>query len=72
MGHGMGYYDKYLHGLFETCPGRAAPNEWRGDLSRKLNEKKTVLVGLAFKQQIVENVPIDATDILLDSVITSE
>ncbi|XP_037035108.1 5-formyltetrahydrofolate cyclo-ligase isoform X2 [Bradysia coprophila] len=72
MGHGMGYYDKYIQGLFDTCPGRAAPNEWRGNLNGKMNEKKTILIGLAFKQQVVENVPIDETDILLDSVITSE
>lgn len=72
MGHGMGYYDKYLQGLFEACPSRAAPTEWRSNLDKKMNERKTVLIGLAFKQQIVDDVPIDDTDILLDTVVTSQ
>lgn len=72
LGHGMGYYDKYLQGLFEACPNRVAPSEWRSNLDKKSKEKKTALVGLAFKQQIVDDVPIEATDILLDTVVTSE
>lgn len=72
LGHGMGYYDKYLQGLFEACPDREAPTEWRSNLDKKTEAKKTVLIGLAFKQQIVDNVPIDATDYLLDTVVTSE
>ncbi len=72
MGHGMGYYDKYLQNLFESCPDRMAPNEWRSNLSRKIKEGKTALIGLAFAQQVVDKVPIDDTDILLDTVITSK
>ncbi|KAJ6640892.1 5-formyltetrahydrofolate cyclo-ligase [Pseudolycoriella hygida] len=72
MGHGMGYYDKYLQGLFEACPSRVAPSEWRSNLDKKLKEGKTALIGLAFKQQMVDEVPIDVTDILLDVVVTSE
>lgn len=72
MGHGMGYYDKYLQGLFEVCPSRLAPTEWRSNLDKKMNTTKTVLIGLAFQQQIVDDVPLDATDILLDTVVTSE
>lgn len=72
MGHGMGYYDKYLTGLFDACPNRIAPSEWRSNLDRKMKEGKTALIGLAFNQQIVDNVPLDSTDVLLDKVITSE
>lgn len=72
MGHGMGYYDKYLQDLFEACPSRAAPTELRSNLDKKMKERKTALIGLAFKQQIVDVVPLDATDILLDAVVTSE
>lgn len=72
MGHGMGYYDKYLQGLFEACPSRRASTEWRCNLDKKINAGKTALIGLAFQQQIVEDVPLDATDILLDTVVTSE
>lgn len=72
MGHGMGYYDKYLQRLFDECPHRVAPPEWRSNLGKKVTERKTVLIGLAFKQQMVDEVPIDETDILLDTVVTSE
>lgn len=59
-GHGMGYYDKFLKRLFaaKNCPSR----------------DKVTLIGLAFKEQIVEEkcLPVDAHDVPLDLVITSE
>lgn len=58
-GHGMGYYDKYLHTYFQTY-------------DRKIN--KTHLIGLAFREQIVnnENLPLDPLDFPLDTVLTSD
>lgn len=61
MGHGMGYYDKYLHKYFNRFPDR-----------RKIN--KTLLVGLGFREQIVDDdqLPLEPFDYLLDYVVTSD
>lgn len=61
MGHGMGYYDKYLHSYFNRYPDKAGIN-------------KTHLFALAFKEQIVDadQLPIDPNDYLLDGVVTSD
>lgn len=71
LGHGMGHYDKYLKKLFDTNPGRAdisAP--LKGNLEQKIQDNKTILIGLAFKQQIVDDLPIEEHDFLLDMVLT--
>lgn len=52
----MGYYDKFLHRLFATGCTR----------------DKVSLVGLCFKEQLVESLPLDDHDVLLDQVITGE
>lgn len=54
LGHGGGYYDRYLARLF--------------DVKQK---SKTVLIGLAFKEQIVNELPQDQNDISLDRVVSS-
>lgn len=55
LGHGAGYYDKYLNRL-----------------SKLENPNKVILIGLAFKEQIVNELPQDINDVTLDSVITSD
>lgn len=61
LGHGMGYYDKYLHKYFNRFPDRV-----------KIN--KTFLVALGFQEQIVDvdQLPLDPLDYPLDFVLTSE
>lgn len=60
-GHGMGYYDKYLHAYFNRFPDRIKTN-------------KTSLIALAFKEQIVndEQLALDPHDYPLDLVLTSD
>lgn len=57
LGHGMGYYDKYLHSYFTRFPNS--------------NQHQTVLIGLAFREQIVDNLPIDENDWKLDIVLSA-
>lgn len=71
-GHGMGYYDKYFESLFKSYPNRWSDAELRGNLDEKLLQKKTILIALAFKEQIVPELPLDATDVFLDKIITSD
>lgn len=52
----MGYYDKFLQRLFATGCTR----------------DKVTLIGLAFKEQIVDNLPLDDHDVLLDQVVVGE
>jgi 5-formyltetrahydrofolate cyclo-ligase len=61
MGHGMGYYDKYLHNYFNKFPDRAEIN-------------KTLLVGLGFREQIVGNdqLPLEPLDYPLNLIVTSD
>lgn len=61
LGHGMGYYDKFLQRYFTENPHRNALH------ARK--EERTSLIGLAFKEQIVDNIPITDQDAILDDVI---
>lgn len=69
MGHGMGYYDKFLAEFFNKHPQR------KGDLTENISSKvsngKTILFGLAFKEQIFDNIPITDTDVVLDQIITA-
>jgi 5-formyltetrahydrofolate cyclo-ligase len=61
LGHGMGYYDKYLHKYFSRFPDRVEIN-------------KTLLVGLGFREQIVDDdqLPVDPLDYPLDLILTSD
>ncbi|XP_018327181.1 5-formyltetrahydrofolate cyclo-ligase [Agrilus planipennis] len=54
LGHGMGYYDKFLWNI------------------RKTGKKKPYTVGIGFKEQIVDSLPIENTDYKLDSVLYEE
>lgn len=66
LGHGMGYYDKFLQRYFVNNPHRhrttAAPNA---------SKKRTHLIGLAFQEQILDEIPVTDTDVILDEVITA-
>lgn len=55
----MGYYDKFLNRLFATAG---------------CTRDKVTLVGLAFKEQIVDEktLPLDDHDVVLDQVIIGE
>lgn len=61
LGHGMGYYDKYLHKYFNKFPN-------------KPGDKKTLLVGFGFREQIVNDnhLPVDPLDYPLDMILTSD
>lgn len=74
MGHGMGYYDRYFRKLFDTFPNKAAPLELRGHIGKKLISGKTVLMGLAFRQQLIDEaqLPLDEHDVGLDEVVTAD
>eukprot|EP01029_Cantina_marsupialis_P029196 TRINITY_DN779928_c0_g1_i1.p1 TRINITY_DN779928_c0_g1~~TRINITY_DN779928_c0_g1_i1.p1 ORF type:complete len:199 (-),score=27.06 TRINITY_DN779928_c0_g1_i1:94-690(-) len=51
LGHGKGYYDKYIH---------------------KLNKLgyNPVLVGICFDEQLIESIPCESHDYMLDAVVT--
>lgn len=57
----MGYYDKYLHEYFNRFPDKA-----------KIN--KTLLIGLGFGEQIVDEdqLPLEPTDYPLDVILSSD
>lgn len=57
IGRGKGYYDRFLTRYFE--------------LATNAGKTKPVLVGLAFLEQIVDKVPRDPHDILMDHVLTA-
>lgn len=61
LGHGMGYYDKYLQEYFNR-------------LHEETKFNKTLLVGLGFKEQIVsdDQLPLVKFDYPLDLILTSE
>lgn len=71
IGHGMGYYDKFLTQHFLANPHRCDVN-LRQNIAAKAAANKTILLGLALKEQIVDEVPLDPWDILLDDIITSD
>lgn len=73
-GHGMGYYDKYLSEMFATNADRRSI-ELRGQIEQKILARKTVLLGLALSEQLLDEsaeFPMDENDVLLDDIITSE
>lgn len=71
IGHGMGYYDKFLAQMFTVNPHRY-DDTLRCNVNAKLAAKKTILLGLAFREQIFDEIPIDPWDVLLDEIITAE
>lgn len=70
-GHGMGYYDKFLTQMFTQNPQRR-DETLRQNINAKLASKKTILFGLAFKEQIVDEIPLDPWDVLLDEIVSAE
>lgn len=71
IGHGMGYYDKFLTQMF-TVNSHRYDDTLRRNVDAKLIAKKTILLGLAFREQIFDEIPIDPWDVLLDEIITAE
>lgn len=69
LGHGMGYYDKFLQDHFNQNPHRCADSPQ--SVSAKSAAKKTILLGLALNEQIVDEVPLEETDVLLDEIVTA-
>lgn len=69
LGHGMGYYDKFLHEHFNKNPHRHTDSP-KG-IADKIATKKTILLGLALKEQIVDEVPLDENDVLLDDIVAA-
>ncbi|XP_055532619.1 5-formyltetrahydrofolate cyclo-ligase [Wyeomyia smithii] len=63
LGHGGGYYDRYLRDYFSKYPNTTRPNA-----------RKTYLVGVAFREQIVADdvLPTDVHDFPLDMVISPD
>ena len=54
----MGYYDKYLHEYFNRYPND--------------NQHQTHLIGMAFQEQIVDDLPTEAShDWKLDIVLSA-
>lgn len=70
MGHGKGYYDRFFERMFIRYPERASLPTERGRIAEKQAAGKTVLIGLAFPEQIADEVPVDKTDVLMDQVLT--
>lgn len=70
-GHGMGYYDKFLTEMFTANPHRC-DDTLRQNINAKLATKKTVLLGLAFSEQIVDEIPLDPWDVLLDDIVSPQ
>lgn len=70
-GHGMGYYDKFLTEMFATNPQRR-DDSLRQNITAKLASRKTILLGLAFREQIVDDIPLDPWDILLDGIVSAD
>jgi len=56
LGKGKGYYDRFLKDYLQQV--------------KLFGAVKPVLIGLAFKEQMVDKVPTEAHDMVLDTVIT--
>lgn len=67
LGHGMGYYDKFLEQHFIKNPHRIS----NLSLDTKLAQHKTVILGLAFREQIIDELPLEETDVQLDEIISA-
>lgn len=69
LGHGMGYYDKFLAEYFNKNPHRRTDSSQ--SITAKIAAKETILLGLSFNEQIVDEIPLEKTDILLDEIVTA-
>lgn len=69
LGHGMGYYDKYLNEMFDRFPGRRKLGS-NHDISELIKQNQTLLFGLAFEEQILEEIPTEQWDVPLHAVIS--
>ncbi|XP_055380146.1 5-formyltetrahydrofolate cyclo-ligase [Condylostylus longicornis] len=73
LGHGMGYYDKYLKRYFEKYPENLLMKNLKDLNSKNLElNNKTILIGLAFKEQILEEneIPLEEHDFRLNYICT--
>ncbi|GBP69631.1 5-formyltetrahydrofolate cyclo-ligase [Eumeta japonica] len=59
LGHGGGYYDRYLSLLKEKH-------------QQNPNFKKPYIIAVGFKEQIYEKIPCDPHDVVVDEVVTSD
>lgn len=71
LGHGMGYYDKFLSDHFLQNPQRKSI-ELRANIPEKIAQKRTVMLALAFDQQVLDEIPLEPTDVLLDGIVTAD
>lgn len=69
LGHGAGYYDRFLREYFAKFPNSSSSVD--GGIS---TIRKTYLVGIAFREQIVpeDELPTDDHDVQLDLVVWPE
>lgn len=75
LGHGMGYYDRFLHEYFTKNPHRCIDSTLSSkslNIDEMISNQKTILYGLAFNEQLVDNVPLDETDVLLHEIVTAK
>lgn len=78
LGHGMGYYDRFLHGHFAKNSHRriddnttlSAPLKSL-NVNEMISNRKTILYGLAFNEQLVDTLPLEETDVSLHAIITA-
>lgn len=57
LGHGRGYYDRFLNDL--------------SDRTKSTGKERPYTIGLAFEEQIVAQIPVGNLDFVLDEVLTS-
>lgn len=74
LGHGKGYYDQYLSRHFKIYPQRYAAITDEFSIIDKVRNNKTALIGLGFKEQIVDctELPLDNHDFRLDLIVSSD
>ncbi|EDO14528.1 hypothetical protein Kpol_265p3 [Vanderwaltozyma polyspora DSM 70294] len=59
MGHGAGYYDDFFH-------------RYKIHHHKKDHTVKPILIGLSLKQQIIDILPIEKHDYLMDGIVTGD
>ncbi|MFD2670821.1 5-formyltetrahydrofolate cyclo-ligase [Marinicrinis sediminis] len=67
LGYGKGYYDRWWAQAVQTIQARQA------DDSRSLTEEGEPLkIGVAFREQLLDHIPRDTHDVVMDLVVTDE